>query len=168
MKCVTKEDRAVTRLQWDLFKETQCYAKPYWVIQGDKGGHQRFMTTFESQQMQLMGLPMNPPIPGTLPYAPFDQRVKTKILKHDKLRQIGERLALLKETQKARYKSLQADLEKKFRQDIVDFVSDQITIDEGRDVKRAIRDTAPIEETDYEKLWEEGTERFVESGTFAG
>jgi hypothetical protein len=63
---------------------------------------------------------------------------------------------------------LQADLEKKFRQDIVDFVSDQITIDEGRDVKRAIRDTAPIEETDYEKLWEEGTERFVESGTFAG
>lgn len=167
MRSVARENRAVTRLQWRLHKETGLYGKPYWVVQGSDGGHQRFFTTFETQQLILLGLPHNPPIPGTLPYAPFDQRVIDRVLKHDKLRKIGERLMLLKETQKEKYKALQRDIEAQFRKDIIAFVCDQITPEDGRDIKRGIRDIAPVQETDYEKLWAEAEQRYVETGHFA-
>lgn len=166
LKEVTRENRAVTRLQWRLYRETGYFGKPFWVIQGDKGGHQRFFTTFEKQQLYLLGLPTEPPLPGTLPYAPFDQRVIDKLLYHDRLRQIGGMLFVERETQKEKYKALHAENEKKFRSDIIKFVSDQVTIEDGRDVKRAIRDTAPIVDTDYQRLWEESEQRYVETGRF--
>jgi hypothetical protein len=166
MKSVARGDRAVTRLQWRLFKETGMFGKPFWVIQGDRGGHQRFFTTFESQQLILLGLPHNPPLPGTLPYAPYDHRVRAKLLKHDRLRKIGGQLMLLKETQKEKYKRLQKDIETQFRKDIIKFVCDQIGPEEGKDIKRGIRDDAPIQETDYEKLWEQAEANYVETGHF--
>jgi hypothetical protein len=167
MKSVAREDRAVNRVQYRLFKETGLFGRPFWVIQGDNGGHQRFFTTFESQQLILLGLPHNPPLPGTLPYAPYDHRVRAKLLKHDRLRKVGDRLMMLKESQKDKYKSLEKDLMKQFRKDIIAFVCDQITPEDGRDIKRGIRDDAPIQETDYEKLWEEAEENYVERGHFA-
>ncbi len=166
MKDVAREDRAVTRLQWRLHKETGLFGKPFWVIQGDNGGHQRFFTTFESQQLILLGLPHNPPLPGTLPYAPYDHRVREKLLKHDRLRRVGDRLMQLKESQKEKYKTLEKDLKKQFRKDIIAFVCDQITLEEGKEIKKGIRDTAPIVETDYERLWAESEERYVETGHF--
>jgi hypothetical protein len=167
MKSVAREDRSVTRLQWDLYRETGLFGRAYWYIQGDNGGHQRAFTTFESQQLILLGLPHNPPLPGTLPYAPFDQRVINKILKHDRLRKVGERLMLLKETQKEKYKSLEKDMMKQFRKDIIAFVCDQITPEDGRDIKRGIRDSAVVQDTDYEKLWEAAEENYVEHGHFS-
>lgn len=165
LKEVTNGNRMVTRLQWDLYQETRHYAKPFWVIQGDNGGHQRFFTTFEKQQLELLGLPTDPPLPGTLPYAPFDKRVLNKVLEHDKLRQIGDQLMMLRETQKEKYKRHQADMEKKFRERIVAFVAEQVDPETARDIKRGIRDDAPIIDKDFYALEEQATERFIETGS---
>lgn len=165
MKSLTGDDRIVTRLQWDLYKETQCYGKPYWCIQGDKGGHQRFFSTLEKQFLELQSLPTNPPLPGTLPYAPFDKRVTEKLVQHDRLRKIGGKLYEMKQSQKDAYKQLHKNEEQQLRQAIVDFLRDQIDLETGKEVKKAIRDTAIIQDTvDYARLCDEAEERFVTTG----
>lgn len=167
-KDVVGDDRYVTRLQWDLYRETKCYGRPYWVIQGESGGHQRFFSTLEKQFLELQGLPTDPPLPGTLPYAPFDKRVTDMLLKHDRLRKIGGRLYELKSSQKDAYEALHRSEEERLRQSIVDFLKDQITLEEGKEVKRAIRDTAVIQDAvDYERLCDEAEERFVTTGRVA-
>lgn len=165
MKTLTGDDRFVTRLQWDLFKETGCLGKPFWILQGSNGGHQRWFTTLEKQFLELQSLPTSPPLPGTLPYAPFDKRVVDKLVQHDRLRKIGNKLYAQKRSQKEAYKQLHANEEQQLRQAIVDFLKDQITTEEGKEVKKAIRDTAIIQDTvDYEQLCEEAEERFITSG----
>lgn len=164
LKEVTNGNRMVTRLQWDLFQETGHFGRAYWVIQGSNGGHQRFFSTFEKQQLELLGLPTDPPLPGTLPYAPFDKRVLNKLLEHDKLRAIGGQLMALRETQKEKYKLYQKDMERKFRERIVAFIAEQVDPETARDIKRGIRDDSPIIDRDFYALEEQATESFIETG----
>jgi hypothetical protein len=74
------------REQWDLFRSTTCYAQPFWIIQGNHGGHKRRFSQVEQQMLKLHNQPTEPPIAGTLPYAPFDQRVLDKLAPLDQVR----------------------------------------------------------------------------------
>lgn len=76
----------VCREQWDLFRSTGCYAQAYWIIQGERGGHKRRFTDVEAKVLNARGLPTHPPVPGSLPYAPFDRRVLDKLLELDRAR----------------------------------------------------------------------------------
>ncbi len=169
MKTVSRTDCFCTRLQWDLYQETGFYPKPYWVIQGDRGGHQRWFTQLEKQWLTLQSLPIDPPLPGMLPYAPFDKRVIEKVLRHDKLRQIGNRLMAMRGSQLEQYKTLQKDLEQKFREEIVGFLKDQIGAEEGADVVKDLRarDNAPLVDTDYGRLLDTAEQNFIEHGRTA-
>jgi hypothetical protein len=64
----------ITRTQWLLFRETGGWARPLWVVQGDKGGHKRRFTEWESRLSKLVGGPAQPPFPGALAYAEPDER----------------------------------------------------------------------------------------------
>jgi hypothetical protein len=72
------------REQWDLFRETGCYGQPFWIIQGKHGGHKRHFNRIEQMTMKMHGRPQYPPVAGSLPYAPFDQRVIEKIAPLDR------------------------------------------------------------------------------------
>lgn len=76
----------ITTRAWHLYRETGCWGRPLWVIQGTKGGHKRWFSKTEQQLLKLAGLPTTPPVPGDLPYAPFDNRVVEALMKHDALR----------------------------------------------------------------------------------
>lgn len=65
----------VTRWAWQLYRELGCYAQPFWIIQGARGGHKWQFTHAESTISQLHHGPADPPEIGELPYAPFDERV---------------------------------------------------------------------------------------------
>jgi hypothetical protein len=73
------------REQWDLFRSSGCYAQAFWIIQGERGGHKRRFTHIESKLLAARGRPSSPPVPGTLAYAPFDQRVVDKLGPLDQL-----------------------------------------------------------------------------------
>lgn len=64
--------------------ETECLALPYWVIQGSDGGHRVRYGQAEEKWAALMRRPSAPPTPGSLPYAPFDQRVVRKVRQFDR------------------------------------------------------------------------------------
>ena len=69
--------RFITGHQWRIYRETGLYATPWWIIQGNRGGHRYRWDKDElaSVVSGLKGFGHQPPMAGDLPYAPFDQRV---------------------------------------------------------------------------------------------
>lgn len=70
--------------QWQVYQETGCYASPFWVVQGDHGGHRRRFWPYERALAEMHGLPGELPAPGDLPYAEVDRRT------FDQLRQVDQ------------------------------------------------------------------------------
>jgi hypothetical protein len=65
------------------------------VIQGNDGGTPAEFTEMEQAMLQAKGLPMEPPEPGALPYAPWDTRVEKQLRARDRLMKARYRLAKL-------------------------------------------------------------------------
>lgn len=80
-----RSDATVTQDQWDLYQATGCFARPFWVIQGDRGGHKFQFNHQEGQLLRLEGLEGTPPAPGDLEYAPWDNRVRDQLAKQKEL-----------------------------------------------------------------------------------
>lgn len=92
----------VSQLQWRLFHETHCYSQRFWIIQGTRGGHKWKLSPAEhnfaqrlrgASRLALGAVGMadddgeiDTPLPGDLPYAEWDRRVREKMIEHDKLR----------------------------------------------------------------------------------
>lgn len=74
--------------QWQLYQETGRLGQPYWVIQGDEGGHRYDFTKTEKMIISRKTGQKNVEAPraGSLPYAPFDNRVRNKLANLDRLR----------------------------------------------------------------------------------
>jgi hypothetical protein len=90
---IALRDRNCTLQQWHLWHQHGVYGLPWWVIQGNHGGHKRYFSTQEKKALNYQKLPCTPPIPGSLPYAPFDRRVLDRILMYDRLRRTEVKLS---------------------------------------------------------------------------
>lgn len=78
----------VSTRQWELYRETGRLGHPYWVVQGDRGGHRwDFTKTEKAIIRRTTGVAnVEPPEIGSLPYAPIDGRVLSKLTNLDRLR----------------------------------------------------------------------------------
>lgn len=76
----------VSLLQWQLYQDTGCYGRMYWIVQGTKGGHKKAFNRAESVVSRLNGGPKQPPLIGDLCYATPDNRTFDKIAKNDLVR----------------------------------------------------------------------------------
>ena len=78
----------VSRQQYEIHQEIGRYAEPWWVVQGENGGHRK--TLFEWERGLLWHASgetrSNVPMAGDLPFAMPDARVITQIAKYDLLR----------------------------------------------------------------------------------
>lgn len=81
--------------QWEMYRQFQCLARPYWCLQGVKGGTPMQYTPYEAALLRARGLPTDVPEPGTLAFAPFDERVMTAIAVRDRMRTLGDRFSRL-------------------------------------------------------------------------
>jgi hypothetical protein len=87
-------DSLVSLMQWNLYRETGCYSSRYWIIQGNKGGHRLQWNGTERAFFQMQyGETADLPLPGALPYAPYDERVKQQVIRADRMRQWKQALA---------------------------------------------------------------------------
>jgi hypothetical protein len=76
----------VSRLQWELFRATNCAPFLFWIIQGRNGGHRWRLPAIEKHFItSLYGPEADVPLPGERPYADFDQRTLDQVVRHDKL-----------------------------------------------------------------------------------
>lgn len=72
---------------YDYLQDTGCLARPYWVVQGHRGGHKYRHDDTDRRICASLGLPPDPPSPGDLAYAPYDTRVARRLLSLDLARQ---------------------------------------------------------------------------------
>ncbi len=77
----------ISRRQWHFYRNTGCLLKPYWVVQGSRGGHKLRLTHAESRIIELNGGDPDPPAVGDLPYAAPDSRTFQKLAQLDMVRQ---------------------------------------------------------------------------------
>lgn len=118
-------DCNVSREQWELYRSTGCYAQPFWVIQGDQGGHKRRFTPLESRLLKANGHPGDPPFPGDLPYAELDNRVFDQLLRYDRLRRTNRNLALAKHRADYRQQGKQ-EAQQAFNAGMLDWLERQV------------------------------------------
>ena len=77
----------ISRRQWHFYRETDgCLLRPYWVVQGSKGGHKLRLTHAEARIIEIEGGDPDVPAPGDLPYAVPDRRTFQMLAKMDMVR----------------------------------------------------------------------------------
>jgi hypothetical protein len=77
------EQQMLDPVQWHIYQTKGIFASPYWVIQGNQGGHRRRLWPYEIAIAEVSGLVGKVPDPGSLPYANFDQRVMERLAEAD-------------------------------------------------------------------------------------
>ena len=64
----------ITKTAWAIYQKFGGWAKPYWVLQGDNGGHRYALFPYERVLLHLYAGKKDVAAPGDLPYCEPDQR----------------------------------------------------------------------------------------------
>lgn len=86
----------VSGVQWEMWQRYGVYARPYWVLQGERGGHQYAYSPEQARVAVQKGQPDAPPAIGSLPFAPFDERVQRQLRVHSRLLALNNDLERLR------------------------------------------------------------------------
>lgn len=165
---ILNPDCLITERAWHMYRETGCWGRPYWVIQGDKGGHKRWFTRVEKMYLRLAGLPPAPPAPGDLPFAEPSDLVMKKLQQHDLLRGIHNSQRFAAGAAQDAWKAMEAEQEREFRKKLVEWLHDQVDASAG-EIISALRQTDErgtpgISEADLEREQERQEQNFIETG----
>lgn len=91
-------DEYVSDLQHELYRRYKVYACPYWVLQGESGGHQVVFDSFQQRLLAACGLPTEAPQIGTLEACPFDNRAADQLRALNRLNQLAGNIDALRKT----------------------------------------------------------------------
>lgn len=88
----------VSDVQHEFYRLFKVYARPFWVLQGETGGHQVKFSPWQQNVLHAKMLQTEPPPVGSLPFAPFDNRV-VKHLRHlNRLHAFDDRVEKLEQS----------------------------------------------------------------------
>lgn len=163
--------RIVSAYQWEMYRKHKVHARPCWVIQGANGGNKVVFDQADQELCRAQGLPTEPPLPGALPYAPFDERVVSQILRMSKLQKAKNSLGEFKKRygtvagQKREYREALREA----RSQYVSFINSQFEepADHFVDALRAGElEDAPRTMTDWAEKDEMSDRSYIEHGRF--
>lgn len=154
----------ISEIQHRLYKETQCFGVPFWVIQGSHGGHPLTFTESQRQIARHKKLPEDPPNAGDLPYAPFDQRVIDALMRHLTWKMRGATM----ENQHERVNYVDKRDAREVRELMLKEVEDCFTFEDAMEVEgalSALNVDRPTVDVDEEQVWDQKAQRFLETDT---
>lgn len=152
----------ISQLQWELYQQTGLLGVPFWVIQGTHGGHQLTFSEAQRQICRHKKLPEDPPYPGTLPYAPFDQRVVAGIRRMVEWKMRGASM----HDQHEKWRFMDKRDAREIRDLMLAEVEDCFTFEDAMEVEGAMSNLnvdRPTVDVDEEKVWDREARRFVET-----
>lgn len=158
----------ITLTQWRLFRATGGYVgNPFMTLQGPKGAHRVSYSQYEAELLALAGKPDAPPVFGSLPYAPFDERTVGLIVQHNRLTQMQVGLAEFRQRMTTHYAAEQAAAEQEFRRQLVAHLDAEL--EEPKELfTRALRigemDGCKRSDVDYVRVAEQAIPHFIETG----
>jgi hypothetical protein len=162
---VPYREMTIDHFQWRLFRETGRYGVPYWVVQGDNGGHQRRYTTVQRSLAKAEGGLVDLPAPGDLPFARPDRRTFEALRGLDMLMDYEGMIAFdLRSPEMIAVEN--RERVRKMRQKMWTFMMkrQEEAWDGQRTLLRKIRDAAPVGVGQGTPLDKESIERrFIES-----
>lgn len=88
----------ISDVQHEMFRLHKVYARPFWVLEGESGGHQVAFTPQQASHLVSMGLPDRPPRIGSLPACPFDNRVIEQLQRMNRLHQMENSIERLRQS----------------------------------------------------------------------
>lgn len=142
------QDRPCTinRYQWELFHETGALAKPYWIVQGTRGGHLRRFTPVQASLSVMNGGPAEPPLPGELPYAEPDRRTFSALVNLDGLRNFDLMLTAYQDRTPEQMEDYEKRAVQAMREQMWTYLSNQIEsrIRDERPLLRHMIDNRPV------------------------
>lgn len=169
---VRNPDCIITERAWHLYRETRCWGRPFWVIQGNEGGHKRWFSPNEKKFLKMAGLPIDSPPPGDLPYADFDERVMKRLEEWDLLRGQHGTLRRSKTLLHGAYSSRYEADERRFREAFVKWLADQVTeLDPEGITKSLMKMDSPrvdMDDAKLQRMQEQAEQNFIEHGRTHG
>ena len=106
----------VSAYQWEMYRKHRVWARPFWCLQGDRGGTPTAYGELERKLLHLAGKPTDPPTYGSLPFAPFDARAERAIREREALWTLGKKIDRLTQQGVAEHlKAESVEAEKQFR-----------------------------------------------------
>ncbi len=78
----------VSDAQHEMARVHGVYARPFWVLQGDTGGHQIRFSPEQQRFLTEIGAPIHPPAIGAMEACPFDGRVESQLRRLNRLTQL--------------------------------------------------------------------------------
>lgn len=166
-KFILNPDCLITERAWNMYRETGCWGRPYWVIQGTNGGHKRWFSKNEKKLLRLLGLPDEPAAPGDLPYAEFDEKCEANLRLVDVLKGAHSELRRRRALSTQGHEERESETEKAFRIQLMRFLADQVA-EIAPDVHKGLVDSGAARmrgnQKAKEKFWEESEQDFIETG----
>lgn len=151
--------------QWELFRRVGTVGHICWVIQGANGGHLFQHTEQQQKMLAASGLPPKAPLAGSLPFAPFDERVVARIQEQDRLMAFVGTFETWKRQRTEGWEAMYQAKEQEFREQYVRWLA--ASMGEAADLAaHAFRHGADAPRATSAQLaqWEEGPERFITTG----
>ncbi len=78
----------ISDVQHEMYRLHKVLARPFWVLQGEGGGHQVNFSPDQASYLTSMGLPSQPPKIGDLEPCPFDGRAARQLRHLNRLHQM--------------------------------------------------------------------------------
>lgn len=157
----------ITLRQYQLFKETGYFANPFWVVQGENGGHPVSFDSMQRKWLQQLGKPTEPPALGELPFAEPDGRTWAAIRRYNRLQAMGNNIEQYRKQMGAGFAAHKAEIEKEMRRQWVAFLDDS-TKEEAADFIDAQRkgemEHVAKTDTDWVRVDELSTRDYIETG----
>lgn len=153
--------------QYLLYKKTGYVGYPFWMVQGERGGHKAFFSEEEQAMLAMEDLPTEPPFLGELPYAPLDGRVIAQVVRHNRLQQVAGDLRAYRKKMGADYAQHRAQVERDMRAQLVEYLHDGMREATELFLEAAHAGdlgVAPPTDIDYDRLEPQSTAHFIETG----
>lgn len=120
-------DVPVSDTQHEMWRLWKGFARPFWVLQGDLGGHQVKFSPDQAQALLRMGLPSEPPPVGSLPPCPYDNRARMQVRHLNRLHQMEDSIERLRRSGSPEAaKAEQERVEKEIRKAEMAFIESQM------------------------------------------
>lgn len=129
----------VSDVQHEMYRVHQVYARPYWVLQGESGGHQVAFTPWQQNVCIAKHVDPKPPAIGSLPPCPFDERVVRQLQRLNRIHQMDGSLERMRATGTAAGADAATDAHlKEIRDAEMAFLETQLTplVDAARSVAK--------------------------------
>jgi hypothetical protein len=88
----------ISDVQHEMYRLHRVFARPFWVLEGENGGHQVHFSPDQASYLVSKGLPGAPPKIGDVPSCPFDTRSARQLNHLNRLHQMEDNLDRLRDS----------------------------------------------------------------------